>query len=133
MKKVSKNVIEAGQQKTTTEALHPNTELSVNLKTMLRTDSRMRAGKNYVGTLCRDVECDEFLYDEHFTFTEQAPTAVHRNPRVFDGKYVTVTRWADGTFRANLRPVEIGDGFNIIGYATAVGNELLWALESLVE
>ncbi len=113
---------------------HKNTELSVDLKTLLRHDSIMRAGKEYVGTLTRDVICEEYHYDDsHFTFTESAPQSRLRNPRVFSGKYVTVTRWADGSLHPNLRPVEIGDGFDVVGYATAVANELLWALEGLIE
>ncbi len=121
------------QQATGTEGLKPNTELCVDLKTLLRKDSRMQAGKTYTGTLTRDVICDEFLYDDqHFTFIESTPQTIHRNPRVFNGRYITVTRWPDGTYRANLKPLAITDGFDIVGYATAVGNELLWALQGLV-
>ncbi len=94
----------------------------------------MKLDKDYQGVLHRDVECDEFLYDEHLTFIETAPqTAVKRNPQVFCGKYVTITRWADGSLHPHLKHIDIGDGFDIIGYATAVGNELLWALEGLIE
>jgi len=124
---------QARLQATRTEGLRPNTELCVDLKTLLRTDSRMQAGKSYTGTLTRDIICDEFLYDDqHFTFTESTPQTVRRNPQVFNGKYVTITRRSNGTYRANLKPIEIGDGFDIVGYATQVGNELLWALEGLI-
>ncbi len=123
----------AKQHAIRTEGLHPNTVLCCNLKTLLRTDTRMRDGKGYVGTLRRDVECEELRYDEHFTFTEQAPLTVRRNPQVFNGRYITVTRRSNGTYRANLKPIEIGGGFDIVGYASAVGNELLWALEGLIE
>ena len=57
---------------------HRNTELSVDLKTILRSDSKMKAGKNYQGILRRDEICEEFHYDEHFTFTETQPTIFHK-------------------------------------------------------
>ncbi len=110
-----------------------NTELCVNLKTRLLNDAVMKPGKPYQGFLTKDVEVDEFFYDEHFTFVETAPpTAVRRNPRVINGRFITVTRRPDGSYRANLKPVAITDRFDFVSYATAVGNELLWALEGLV-
>ena len=111
-----------------------NTELCMDVKTYLRSDSRMKAGKNYQGVLRRDVDCDEFRYDEHFTFIETVnQQRVKRNPRIFEGKYITVTRWADGSYHPNFRPMPIGDGFNVERYIAGVANELLWALEGLVE
>ncbi len=109
-----------------------NTMLCVNLKTQLLDDAVVKPGKPYQGVLTKDVEVDEFFCDEHFTFIESAPAIVRRNPRVFDGQYITITRWADGTYRTNLRPVAITDGFDIVAFATAVSNELLWSLESLI-
>ena len=112
---------------------NPNTHLSVDLKTLLRSDSKMKAGKDYQGILRRDEICEEFRYDEHFTFVETLPPAPDkRNPQVFRGKYITVTRRDDGTYRPNFRPVKMGAGFNVERYAAGVANELLWALESLV-
>ncbi len=124
----------ARQKATRTEGLKPNTELSVDLKTLLRSDSIMRAGKVYVGTMTREVICEEYHFDDsHFTFTEIEPLSTRRNPRVFSGRYINVTRRQDGTLRPNFKPIRIGDGFDVVSYATAVGNELLWALEGLVE
>ena len=112
---------------------NPNTHLGVDLKTLLRSDSKMKAGKDYQGILRRDEICEEFRYDEHFTFVETLPPAPDkRNPQVFRGKYITVTRRDDGTYRPNFRPVKMGAGFNVERYAAGVANELLWALESLV-
>ena len=113
---------------------HNNTHLCVNLKTQLRSDRRAKSGKGYQGILRRDVECDEFLYDEHFTFTETLPpTPAKRNPQVFRGEYITITRRADGSYRPNFKPMPTGAGFRVERYATGVANELLWALEGLVE
>ena len=112
-----------------------NTEVCVDLKTQLRDDLRMKAGKGYLGILRRDVEIDDFLYDEHFTFREErlTPAVCKRNPRVYVGRYITITRKDDGTYRPNFRPIHTGPGFNVEHYASSVANELLWALEGLVE
>ena len=65
---------------------NPNTHLGVDLKTLLRSDSKMKAGKDYQGILRRDEICEEFRYDEHFTFVETLPPAPDkRNPQVFRG------------------------------------------------
>lgn len=111
-----------------------NTHLSVDLKTLLRSDSKMKAGMNYQGILRRDEICEEFRYDEHFTFVETVPqTAGKRNPHVFDGQHITVTRRDDGSLRPNFKPMKIGADFSVEKYAAGVANELLWALEGLIE
>lgn len=112
---------------------HRNTDLAVNLKTILRSDRTMKTGKEYLGVLRRDVDCEEFRYDTHYTFTEALPWTEKRNPRVFRGKYITVTRRDDGTLRLNFRPQKMDRGFNVVLYALGVSNELMWALEGLVE
>ena len=116
---------------------HPNTHLGVDVKTLLRSDVRMVAGKEYQGIFRLDSEAvvDEFLSrDPHFTFVETVPqTAGKRNPHVFDGKYITVTRRDDGSLRPNFKPMKIGADFSVEKYASGVANELLWALEGLVE
>ena len=112
---------------------NPNTHLSVDLKTLLRNDSKMKAGKDYQGILRRDEICEEFRYDEHFTFVETVPKTVEkRNPQVYVGEFITITRRDDGTYRPNFRPVNVGAGFNVERYTTGVANELLWALEGLI-
>ena len=108
--------------------------MSVNLKTMLQSGRVMKMGKDYQGVLRRDVECEEFLYDEHFTFVETAThQAVRRNPRIFSGRYITVTRWADGSNHPNFRPMPMREGLTLERYALGVYNELCIALGGLVE
>ena len=110
-----------------------STELCVDLKTILRSDSKMKAGKNYQGILRRDEICEEFHYDEHFTFTETAPWFSKRNPRVFVGEHISVTRRDDGTLRLNFRPLKTDGHFSVERYALAVYNEICMALYGLVE
>ncbi|MBR3398895.1 MAG: hypothetical protein IKH08_03850 [Prevotella sp.] len=35
--------------------------------------------------------------------------------------------------RPNFKPIKTGKGFDVVSYAMAVSNELLWALDGLVE
>ena len=114
-----------------------NTDLGCDLKSVLRSDVRMKVGKDYQGVLKLDSEpiVDEFLCrDSHYTFVETIPaTAKRRNPHVYSGKYVTVTRWNDGSYHPNLKPMRVDEGFTVDGYAIGVCNELRQALKGLVE
>ena len=106
-----------------------NTDLCMDVKTFLQTDRRTKIGKDYPGVLRRDT-------DDHYTFVEILPfiqVDVKRNPRVFDGKYITVTRRDDGTLRPNFKPMVTGKGFSVVVYAVGVMNELRRALSGLLE
>ena len=107
--------------------LKANTDLCMDVKTVLHSDSISKIGKDYQGVLTRDT-------DEHYTFIETIPPVVEkRNPQIFRGKFITVTRKDDGTYRPNFKPMKVGADFNLAQYASGVANELLWALEGLVE
>ena len=82
--------------------------------------------KDYTGVLTRDGR-------EHFTFIETPPTTAKRNPQLFKGKYITITRWADGSLHPNFRPVKIDGNFSVEHYAFNVYRELIGALKGLVE
>ena len=106
-----------------------NTELCMDVTTFLRSDSRMKAGKDYHGVLRRHVICEDFNYNEEMTFVETvSQKQVKRNPQVFHGEYITVTRRGDGTYHPNFRPIPTDKVFNLERYAAGVANELLWAL-----
>ena len=57
----------------------------------------------------------------------------HRNPHVFSGEYITVTRRDDGSLCPNFKPMKVNEDFSVYRYALGVFNELMWALEDLVE
>ena len=103
-----------------------NTHLGVNVKTVLNNDRVMKTGKSYQGVLKRDV-------DEHFTFVETLPWSMKRNPRVYNGRYISVTRQDNGDLRPNFKPMKMGDDFTLERYALGVYNELCMALGGLVE
>ena len=118
------------------KAWHRNTDLAVDLKTVLHSDTSMRTGKEYQGVLRRDqdAEIEDFrCRDAHYTFVETLPWSSKRNPHVFRGRYISITRREDGSLRLNFRPLEIDEDFSIERYAIGVSNELLWALEDLIE
>ncbi len=110
-----------------------NTYLGCDLKTILRSDSRMKLGKDYQGVMRRDVECEEFHFDEHYTFVETEPWSRKRNPRVYNGQYISITRREDGSLKPNFKPVKMEGDFNIHRYAFGVYRELHQALEGLIE
>ena len=122
--------------KSNLEGWHRNTDLSVDLKTVLRSDRSMKKSKEYQGVLRLDseTEIEEFrCRDAHYTFIETLPWRSKRNPRLFNGKHITVTRRDDGSLRLNFRPLKIDKDFSVYRYALGVFNELMWALEDLIE
>lgn len=107
--------------------LKSNTDLCVDVKTILHSDSITKIGKDYQGVLTRDKE-------DHYSFVETIPTVTEkRNPQVFRGMYITITKRDNGTYRPNFRPMKVGADFSVEKYAVGVANELLWGLESLIE
>ena len=118
------------------EGWHKNTDLGCDIKTILHSDRKMKAGKGYQGVLKLDQEgtIDEFLSrDPHYTFIETLPWSMKRNPRVFNGKHISVTRQDDGTYRLNFKPLKTGEGFNLEHYALGVYNEICIAIGGLIE
>ena len=109
------------------EGWHRNTALCVDLKTILRTDFIAKLEKQYQGQLTRDSE-DRYSFVETLSSTDNK-----RNPHVFKGQFITVTRRDDGSLRLNFKPIKMGPGFSLERYAIGVSNEILWALEGLVE
>lgn len=115
-----------------------NTELSVNLKTILRSDKRTKTNKSYPGILRLDSDAidDEFLCrDPHYTFTEIVPQSTgRRNPHLFDGQFVTITLRDNGSLRPNLKQMpKLGANISIDNYALMVYRELRQGLKGLVE
>ena len=117
---------------------HANTELGCDVKTFLRNDRRLQTDKGYLGVLRLDseTEIDEFrCRDAHMTFIETVPmTAGKRNPHVYVGEYITVTRRDDGSLRPNFKPMpQLGTNMSVDNYAFEVYCELRQALKGLVE
>lgn len=105
------------------EAKLKNTMLCIDLKTFLRKDSILVKGRFYHGDITQDAH-------DHVTFIESAPGAPRRrNPRVFDGKYITMTyRSRDHYARLNFKDWHLGAHFDINAYAVGVMDEIRQAL-----
>ena len=106
-----------------------NTELCSDIKTYLCLDRIAKIGKVYKGLLRRDS-------DDHFSFFECSPSAnaIIRNPHVFEGKYINVTRrLTDGHIRFNFKEVDFGGRFNPMGFAIGVMKEIIMAFKCLGE
>ena len=115
---------------------HTNTDLGCDVKTLLRSERVMKVGKDYQGILRLDSEAivEDFLYrDPHYTFIETLPWSMKRNPKVFNGKYISVTRRDDGALRLNFKPMKNDENFSLERYALGVYNEICMALGGLVE
>ena len=67
------------------------------------------------------------------TFIETLPWSMKRNPRLFNGHYISITRQDDGTLRPNFKPMKMDEMFNVDNYAFEVYRELRKALTGLVE
>lgn len=123
--------------KTNLNGWHTNTDLGCDVKTILRSDRKMKVAKSYQGVMRLDSNAiiDDFLCrDPHYTFTETVPlTAGKRNPHVFDGEYITVTRRDDGSLRLNFKELKMGAGFKLDRFALGVYNEICMALGGLIE
>ena len=102
-----------------------NTDLCMDIKTFLQSDKRTKLGKEYQGALTR-------ITSEHYTFVEEFPKREKRNPHVFNGKLITITRRDDGTLCPNFKPMKVGAGFTVDGYALEVANELRTGLKGLI-
>ena len=112
----------AGQQ-----SLHKNTDLCVDLKTILLDDCIAKLGKVYQGMLKHDKEY-------HYTFREIQPSAAYkRNPRIYNGKYITLTLRKDGSPQFNFKAVRLDADFNAERFALEVYNELREALWCFLE
>ena len=108
-----------------------NTELCSDIKTYLCFDRIAKIGKVYKGLLRRDS-------DDHFSFIEcrrsASANAIIRNPHVFEGKYINVTRrLMDGHIRFNFKEVDFGGRFNLMSFAIGVMKEIIMAFKCLGE
>lgn len=112
-----------------------NLELCIDLMTKLQDDVLMEPGKDYPGILRREIPSEEFGFDDgRYSFIGTIhTTAGKRNPHVFDGQFITVTRRDDGSYRLNFNPLKTGADFSLERYALGVYNEICIALGGLIE
>ena len=109
---------------------YANTELCVDLKTILTSDRRARMRKDYRGVLTRDGE-------EHFTFIEEAAemkrvAVVSRNPIVYAGACINVHRRDDGSLYPTFRQPQLSTFYTFKDFCREAAEEL-YLVAGLVE
>lgn len=109
-----------------------NTEICVNLKTKLCNDKVMKAGKRYRGVLMKDVECEDYGYEEHMTFTETQSQPVRRNPHIFAGRCINVKQATDGTLYPTFNRPRFTSDFTFQDFCRKAAEELIY-VTGLVE
>ena len=101
------------------KVFNANTELCIDLKTILRSDRRAKMRKDYPGVLTRDGR-------EHFTFTETMPqTAARRHPHIYQGYCINVNRKDDGTLYPTFRHPEYTKHYAFKDFCREAAEELL--------
>lgn len=102
-----------------------NNNLCVNLKTILHEDTLLTEGQCYRGVLSRNDE-------DHFLFEEEAHTCGYRhkrNPKLFDGKYVSLVHMQNGKYQVHMRTIDASTCQNLKELAFNVYNELVYAFK----
>ena len=99
---------------------HCNTELCIDLKTILTSDRRAKMRKDYMGVLTRDGR-------EHFTFIEEAPEqkARRRHPLIYHGGCINVHRRDDGTLYPTFRQPQYTRFYTFRDFCREAAEELL--------
>ena len=103
--------------------MNKNTNLCVDLKTIMQEDVLLNEGQCYRGCLTRDGE-------DHYLFEEEAHTSGvrhKRNPKLYDGKYVSMVRMQNGKFQMHLKTMD--ENLDREKFAFGVYSEIVNALK----
>ena len=103
-----------------------NTELCVDLKTILTSDRRAKMRKDYRGVLTRDGR-------EHYTFIEDAQERklARRNPMIYKGYCINVTRRDDGIIYPTFRQPQYTRYYTFKDFCREAAEELLLVVSLL--
>ena len=98
-----------------------NTNLCVDLKTVMQKDALLVEGHCYNGILCRDSE-------NHFRF-EEAIRKGHAplNPKIFDGKRISMVRKSNGKYQIHMKAM--GEKLDREKFALEIYGEVVSALK----
>ena len=101
-----------------------NVNLCIDLKTILQEDAQLNPGQCSRGVLSRTD-------DEHYLFEEAVTGKRHdkRNPKLFDGKYVSLVHMANGRYQVHMRTIDASSSLDRRDLAFQVYSELLSAFE----
>lgn len=105
--------------------MQKNTNLCVDLKTILQEDSHLTLGQTYRGVLTRSDE-DLYLFEEE---TKSSGCCHRRNPKLYDGRYVSLVHMQNGRYQVHMRTIDAGIVQDRQELAFKVYSELLHAFE----
>lgn len=98
-----------------------NTNLCIDLKTVMQSDAILQKGQCYNGILTRDG-------DNHYLFEEAVRKgSAPRNPKLFDGKYLSMVRMQNGRYQMHLKTM--GTNIDHEKFAFGVYSEIVNALK----
>ena len=99
-----------------------NTNLCVDLKTVMQHDALMVEGQAYNGVLTRDGE-------DHYRFEEAVRhTPTYRNLKLYEGKYISLTHRRNGKYHCYMRGITPTPDLDRGALALRVYAELVEAL-----
>ncbi len=99
-----------------------NNFLCIDLKTVMLKDALPQKGKCYTGVLSR-------IDEEHYRFEESIRrTRAARNPKLYDGDYISMTRRTNGKYQLYLKAME-PTTIDPTKYAFDVYGEIIAALK----
>ena len=78
-----------------------NVNLCIDLKTLMQEDTILCAGQCYRGVLTRTGE-HQFLFEECVPMVRH----YHRNPKIYDGRYVNLVRKMNGRYQVRMRDID---------------------------
>ena len=97
-----------------------NTNLCVDLKTVLQHDTVLSEGMPYNGVLTRDSD-DHYLFEEAVRYNRH----VRRNPKLFDGNYCSLVHMQNGRYQIHMRTIDASSIDDSRSLAFKVYSELL--------
>ena len=98
-----------------------NTNLCVDLKTVMQKDPLLVEGQCYNGILTRD-------YDTHYRFEEAIRKGRRpRNPKLFDGKHISMVRKSNGRYQIHMKAM--GEKLDRENFAFEIYREVVSALK----
>ena len=100
-----------------------NTNLCVDLKTIMQEDVILNEGQGYHGVLTRDGK-DHYLFEE----ASRLSRTNQRNPKLFDGNYCSLVHMQNGKYKIHMRTFNASTIGNGKAYAQKCYTELLKAL-----
>lgn len=101
-----------------------NTNLCVDLKTVMQEVALLIIGQSYNGVLTRKDE-DRYLFEEE---VKRQNGSHYRNPKLFDGKYVSLTRLQNGRYQLHSRTIEANSDIDRQQLALNIFGEIVEAL-----